>query len=75
MSPEEQKKLIHTVIDVIFNQQDLDRLEEFFTEDFYNHDGFPGADVGAGREPHRIPAAFRNRHGPRGPVHHSPRRE
>ncbi len=51
MSPEEQKQLIHTVIDVIFNQQDLDRLEEFFTEDFYNHDGFPGAPTG--------PAAFR----------------
>ncbi len=49
MSPEEQKQLIHAVIDVIFNQQDLDRLEEFFTEDFYNHDGFPGAPTGPGR--------------------------
>ena len=46
MTPEEQKDLIHTVIDVIFNQQDLGRLEEFFTEDFYNHDGFPGAPTG-----------------------------
>ncbi len=41
MSPEENKQLIHTVIDVIINEQDLDRLGEFFTEDFYNHDGYP----------------------------------
>ena len=51
MSAEANKKLVHTVIDVIFNQLQLDRLEEFFTEDFYNHDGYPGAPKG--------PAAFR----------------
>lgn len=51
MSPEEKKNLIHTVIDVVFNRQELSRLEEFFTEDFYNHDGPPGAPTG--------PAAFR----------------
>jgi steroid delta-isomerase-like uncharacterized protein len=51
MSPEEKKQLVHSVIDIIFNQQDLDRLEEFFTEDFHNHDGYPGAPTG--------PAAFR----------------
>ena len=46
MSPEEKQELIHAVIDIIFNQQDLDRLEEFFTEDFHNHDGYPGAPTG-----------------------------
>lgn len=51
MTVEANKQLVHTVIDVIFNRQDLDRLEEFFTEDFYNHDGYPGAPTG--------PAAFR----------------
>ena len=51
MSPQEKKDLIHEVIEVIFNNQDLDRLEEYFTEDFFNHDGPPGAPTG--------PAAFR----------------
>ena len=51
MSAEANKKLIHDVIDIIFNQQDLDRLEEFFTDDFVNHDGYPGGPGG--------PAAFR----------------
>ncbi len=40
------KQLVLTVIEVIFNRMELDRLEEFFTEDFYNHDGFPGAPTG-----------------------------
>jgi steroid delta-isomerase-like uncharacterized protein len=51
MSEEANKQLILDVIDVIFNQQDLDRLEEFFTEDFFNNDGYPGGPTG--------PAAFR----------------
>jgi len=51
MTPQAMRDLIHTVIDVIFNRFQLDRLEEFFTEDFHNHDGFPGAPTG--------PAAFR----------------
>ena len=51
MTDDEKRELILTVIDVIFNQMDLDRLEEFFTDDFYNHDGYPGAPTG--------PAAFR----------------
>ena len=39
MSAEANKRLVLDVIDVIFNRQELDRLEEFFTEDFFNHDG------------------------------------
>ena len=35
MSAEANKRLIDTVIDVILNQQQLDRLEEFFAEDFF----------------------------------------
>ena len=30
MSAEANKKLIHEVIDVIFNQQQLDRVEDYF---------------------------------------------
>ena len=41
MSDDEKRDLILTVIDVIFKQMDLDRLEAFFTDDFINHDG-PG---------------------------------
>ncbi|MDP7153418.1 MAG: ester cyclase, partial [Gammaproteobacteria bacterium] len=51
MSAQDNKDLIHEVIEVIFNNFELDRLEEFFTEDFQNHDGPPGGPVG--------PAAFR----------------
>ena len=51
MTDNEKRELILTVIDVIYNQMDLDRLEEFFTDDFYNHDGYPDAPTG--------PAAFR----------------
>ena len=46
MTDESKKELILTVIDVIYNQMDLDRLDEFFTADFYNHDGYPGAPTG-----------------------------
>ena len=46
MSAEANKKLIHEVIDVIFNQQQLDRVEDYFAEDFFNHDGYPGAPTG-----------------------------
>jgi len=51
MSAQENKDLIHEVIEVIFNNFELDRLEEYFTEDFFNHDGPPGGPSG--------PAAFR----------------
>ena len=46
MSAEANKKLIHEVIDVIFNQQQLDRIEDYFAKDFFNHDGYPGAPTG-----------------------------
>lgn len=48
MSVQHNKDLIH---EVISNNQELDRLEEFFTEDFLNHDGPLDAPTG--------PAAFR----------------
>ena len=32
MSAEANKKLIHEVIDVIFNQQQLDRVEDYFAD-------------------------------------------
>ena len=51
MTPQQKKDLIHEVIEVIFNNQSLERLEEYFTDDFFNHDGPPGAPNG--------PEAFR----------------
>lgn len=51
MSAQQNTVLIHEVIEAIFNNQELDRLEEYFTEDLFNHDGPPDAPTG--------PAAFR----------------
>jgi predicted ester cyclase len=51
MSAQQNKDLIHEVIEVIFNSFELDRLEEYFTADFCNHDAPPEAPAG--------PAAFR----------------
>ena len=50
MSAQKNKDLIHEVIEVIYNNQELDRLGDYIAEDFVNHDGPPDGPTG--------PAAF-----------------
>ena len=38
----DNKALIREFVDVIFNQHQLDRAEEFFTPDFVDHNPWPG---------------------------------
>lgn len=46
MSEQENKDLIHEVIEVIYNNQELDRLGDYIAEDFVNHDGPPDGPTG-----------------------------
>lgn len=46
MSANKNRNLIHELIEVIYNNQELDRLGDFISEDFRNHDGPPDGPTG-----------------------------
>lgn len=42
MSTEENKEIIREHIEVLFNQHQVDRADEFFTRDYIDHGALPG---------------------------------
>lgn len=53
MTPEEMQDFARRRVEVLFNRGELERIEEFVTDDFVNHEAWPGEDPG--------PAGFRIR--------------
>ena len=46
MDPEGMRRFARERVEVLFNRGELDRVEEFVTEDFVNHEAWPGEDPG-----------------------------
>jgi hypothetical protein len=46
VDPEAMKRFAVERVEVLFNRGELDRVEEFVTEDFVNHEAWPGEDPG-----------------------------
>ena len=46
MDAEAMKAFARERVEVLFNRGELDRVEEFVTEDFVNHEAWPGEDPG-----------------------------
>lgn len=46
MSPDEMRRFAAERVEVLFNRGELDRVEEFVTDDFVNHEAWPGEDPG-----------------------------
>ena len=46
MDTEAMKAFARERVEVLFNRGELDRVEEFVTEDFVNHEAWPGEDPG-----------------------------
>lgn len=46
MDPQEMERFARERVDVLFNRGELDRIEEFVTPDFVNHEAWPGEDPG-----------------------------
>lgn len=46
MSPDEMRDLARERVEVLFNRGELERVEEFVTDDFVNHEAWPGEDPG-----------------------------
>lgn len=46
MDPEAMRRFARERVEVLFNRGELDRVEEFVTEDFVNHEAWPGEDPG-----------------------------
>jgi steroid delta-isomerase-like uncharacterized protein len=42
MSPDEHKAIIRAHVEVLFNQHEVDRTDEFFTPDYLDHAPLPG---------------------------------
>jgi steroid delta-isomerase-like uncharacterized protein len=46
MEPEAMRRFAIERVDALFNRGELDRVEEFVTADFVNHEAWPGEDPG-----------------------------
>lgn len=46
MDLEDMKRFARERVEALFNRGELDRVEEFVTEDFVNHEAWPGEDPG-----------------------------
>lgn len=46
MSPEDARQFARDRVEALFNRRELDRVEEFVTEDFVNHEAWEGEDPG-----------------------------
>jgi steroid delta-isomerase-like uncharacterized protein len=46
MEPAAMEAFARERVEVLFNRGELDRVEEFVTEDFVNHEAWPGEDPG-----------------------------
>jgi steroid delta-isomerase-like uncharacterized protein len=46
VTPEEMKRFAVERVEALFNRGELDRVEEFVTPDFVNHEAWPGEDPG-----------------------------
>jgi steroid delta-isomerase-like uncharacterized protein len=46
MDPEEMRRFARERVEALFNRGELERVEEFVTPDFVNHEAWPGEDPG-----------------------------
>ena len=46
MDPQEMERFARERVEVLFNRGEVDRIEEFVTPDFVNHEAWPGEDPG-----------------------------
>lgn len=46
MDPQAMEQFARERVEVLFNRGELDRIEEFVTPDFVNHEAWPGEDPG-----------------------------
>jgi len=46
MTADDMKRFARERVEVLFNRGELDRVEEFVTPDFVNHEAWPGEDPG-----------------------------
>lgn len=46
MDPQEMERFARERVEALFNRGEVDRIEEFVTPDFVNHEAWPGEDPG-----------------------------
>jgi steroid delta-isomerase-like uncharacterized protein len=46
MTPDDMRAFARERVEALFNRGELDRVEEFVTDDFVNHEAWPGEDPG-----------------------------